>query len=207
MKILFLTNSETSRPLVDWLAQREDVTVYTGKLDADKIRTFQAEFIVSYCYQYVLKRAVLDSIPGKCINLHISLLPYNRGTNPNAWSFLDDTPKGVTIHLIDEGIDTGPILLQKTVSFDETRETLSSSYHRLQEQIQTLFMENWADIRDGRIAPQPQHGAGTFHRSNELAELKQQLMDEQLLGKQGWDIEIALFRERYRQFTSSRQPD
>ena len=47
------------------------------------------------------------------INLHISYLPYNRGSYPNYWSFKENTPNGVSIHHIDDGIDTGPVLVQK----------------------------------------------------------------------------------------------
>ena len=59
------------------------------------------------------------------------------------WSFLEDTPKGVTIHYIDEGIDTGDIIVQKEVFIDEDKETLKSSYEILNKEIQALFKENW----------------------------------------------------------------
>jgi len=72
----------------------------------------------------------------RAINLHPSLLPWNRGAHSNFWSFLEDTPKGVTIHIIDEGIDTGDILLQKKIKFDQSKETLRSSYGRLQQELQ-----------------------------------------------------------------------
>ena len=45
----------------------------------------------------------------------MSFLPYNRGSHPNFWSFIDDTPKGITIHEIDEGADTGNIVFQKKI--------------------------------------------------------------------------------------------
>ncbi len=61
------------------------------------------------------------------INLHISFLPWNRGAHPNFWSFYDDTPKGVTIHLIDEGIDTGAIIYQKEITFDRNEKTFESN--------------------------------------------------------------------------------
>jgi methionyl-tRNA formyltransferase len=133
-------------------------------------------------------------MPGRFINLHVSLLPYNRGADPNAWSFLDDTPKGVTIHLIDAGIDTGPILLQQEVVFDEVHDTLAGSYATLHDRIRTLFCDNWAVIREGKIRAAAQTGAGTFHRTAELAALR-----ERLLGAEGWDVAIPVFRRRYRQ--------
>lgn len=85
---------------------------------------------------------------GQIFNLHISLLPYNRGASPNFFSFIENTPKGVTIHQIDEGLDTGPILAQKELFFDESKETFASGYEKLILEIQMLFKENWSSISD-----------------------------------------------------------
>lgn len=85
---------------------------------------------------------------GQIFNLHISLLPYNREASPNFFSFIENTSKGVTIHQIDEGLDTGPILAQKELFFDESKETFASSYEKLILEIQMLFKENWSSISD-----------------------------------------------------------
>ena len=85
---------------------------------------------------------------GQIFNLHISLLPYNREASPNFFSFIENTSKGVTIHQIDEGLDTGPILAQKRIIFDESKETFASSYEKLILEIQMLFKENWSSISD-----------------------------------------------------------
>ena len=193
MKVLFLTSGDTARPLADWLGQREALTVRETPVSAQEIAALAPDLIVSHSYRHILKRDVLAAAPDRFINLHISLLPYNRGADPNLWSFLDETPKGVSIHLIDEGIDTGALLLQREVSFDEDSETLGSSYATLQQTIGELFMENWSSLRDGRIAPRAQSGAGTFHRASEFAALK-----DSLLGNDGWNVPIPVLRQRYR---------
>ncbi|WP_353553312.1 formyltransferase family protein [Paraburkholderia terrae] len=193
MKVLFLTSGDTARPLADWLGQREALTVRETPVSAQEIAALAPDLIVSHSYPHILKRDVLAAAPDRFINLHISLLPYNRGADPNLWSFLDETPKGVSIHLIDEGIDTGALLLQREVSFDEDSETLGSSYAKLQQTIGELFMENWSSLRDGRIAPRAQSGAGTFHRASEFAALK-----DSLLGNDGWNVPIPVLRQRYR---------
>jgi methionyl-tRNA formyltransferase len=193
MKILFLTNNATSEPLIEWLRAREELTVHEDKLTVSDIGRYAPELIVSYSYRHILKRAVLDTMPGRFINLHISLLPFNRGADPNAWSYLDGTPKGVTIHEIDEGVDTGPILVQRPVTIDESKETLASSYSLLHEAIQALFIAHWEDLRAGRVRGQAQSAAGTFHRSDDFARLK-----DKLLGVEGWNVPIALLLERYR---------
>ena len=192
MKILFLTNNAISEPLIAWLGQREVVIIHEGRLRADDVRALQPELIVSYSYRHILNREVLDTRPGRFINLHISLLPFNRGADPNAWSYLEGTPPGVTIHQIDEGIDTGPVLLQQPVAIDETRETLGSSYVRLHQAIQALFVAHWPDLRAGRLVAQPQQAQGTFHRADDFAKIS-----EMLFGAEGWDVPITLLSQRY----------
>ncbi|HEX7682308.1 MAG TPA: formyltransferase family protein [Trinickia sp.] len=198
MKILFLTNNAISEPLIEWLSAREEVTVHEDKLTVNDIGRFAPELIVSYSYRHILKREVLDTMPGRFVNLHISLLPFNRGADPNAWSCLDGTPKGVTIHEIDEGIDTGPILVQQPVVLDESKETLASSYSLLHETIQALFIAHWGDLRAGRVQGRAQRAAGTFHRSDDFARLK-----DRLLGVEGWNVPIALLRTRYQAIAHS----
>ena len=103
-------------------------------------------FIVSFGCRHIIKKSVLEYLPDRVINLHISYLPWNRGADPNLWSFLEDTPKGVSIHYIDEGIDTGDIIIQKRVSLDEDSETLATSYNKLEMSIIDLFKEIWPNI-------------------------------------------------------------
>lgn len=113
MKILFL-GGNLSQSLSEWLRkQGEDVLYTEEKVDINFVTKINPDFIISYNYKYIIPSEIVRKFYGKIINLHISYLPYNRGYYPNVWSFLDNTPKGVTIHLIDEGIDTGDILLQK----------------------------------------------------------------------------------------------
>ena len=118
------------------------------KIRADMNLVTESDFIVSYGYQIIIKEPLLELFPGRVINLHISLLPWNRGSDPNLWSFLNDTPKGVTIHRIEKGVDTGDILAQREVVFDNN-ETLKTSYDKLTSNIEKLFAEVWPEIRAG----------------------------------------------------------
>ena len=159
MKVLFLGGNELSQELAQWLETVEDEVVFTREaIDLDFLEEIKPDFIVSYNYKHLVPEEVVEAYFPKIINLHISLLPYNRGYHPNVWSFLEDTPKGVTIHLIDKGVDTGDILLQKEVFIDEDKETLRSSYLKLHREIQLLFKENWELIKTGQITPVTQEG-------------------------------------------------
>jgi methionyl-tRNA formyltransferase len=51
------------------------------------------------------------------LNLHISLLPLNRGAHPAAWAIREGTKHGVTIHKIDSGLDTGEIVYQEEIDY------------------------------------------------------------------------------------------
>jgi methionyl-tRNA formyltransferase len=177
MKILFLTNNEISLPLYNWLKDKgEDVILYKEKIDHLYIEQNNIDFIISYNYKTIIKPELIKLLPHKIINLHISHLPYNKGVNPNIWSFIENTPCGVTIHEIDRGIDTGDILVQKEIKYDFKTETLASSYQKSNEIIQSLFIENWNDIKNDKIKPQKQIGDGTFHLYKDL-ELYKDLID------------------------------
>ena len=100
---------------------------------------------------------------GKIINLHISCLPYNRGSAPNFFSFYENTPKGVTIHQMSAGLDTGDILLQKEIELNPEEETFVTAYDKLLAEIKILLKENWEALRAGIIKPAKQSGEGTYH--------------------------------------------
>ena len=184
MKILFLGPSDS--PILTWLIERgEDVYSTSEKITSDYLVKNNFDILVSYGYRYILKKDVLDLFPNSAINLHISYLPYNRGADPNFWSFIEETPKGVTIHYLDEGIDTGDIIVQKEVVFDSI-ETLGSSYQKLQSEIQHLFFENWESIKNQKCKKIPQSGVGTMHKVKD----KEHLLH--LIEKDGWNTKVSL---------------
>jgi methionyl-tRNA formyltransferase len=201
MRILFLTNNSVSQPLLEWLRDEagEEVVLWDNKITAQTINERRPDYLISYSYRYLIRKDVIDLRRGRIINLHISFLPWNRGTDPNAWSFLEDSPKGVTIHQIDEGLDTGPILVQKEVEFDETRETLQSSYETLHREIQTLLIEHWDQIKHFGIEPKPQPSGGTKHLSKDFEPIKA------LFSKEGWGIPIPELKKRFRAWAEGKR--
>lgn len=191
--VLFATNNANTEDLFQWLKAREaKVYQIQNKLTAEAVRQLAPSFIVSFNYRHLIPREVLELLPGRIINLHTSLLPYNRGSGPNFFSFLDDTPKGVTIHLVEEGLDTGDILCQREIVFDEERETFASSYDRLLSEIKGLFQENWEDIKARRLTPVKQEGGGTYHKMKELEAIRERIPFT-------WEERIADFKKRYRE--------
>lgn len=122
------------------------------------------DFIVSFGHRKIMKGDVLKQYKNRIINIHISLLPWNRGADPNFWSWFDDTPKGVSIHYIDAGIDTGPIVAQHQIRSWRRGETLKSSWLQLIASARELFQREWSDIRDGKVVIYQHRETGSFHK-------------------------------------------
>ncbi len=160
MKILLLAPLDT--PLRKVLETDNQVFITDGRVSFELAAQF--DFLISYNYRYILLKEMLDLFPGKAVNLHISYLPYNRGADPNFWSLFEGTPRGVTIHNMDAGIDTGDILLQKEVEFCKG-DTLATSYNKLHNEILELFSLNKLDILSGNIKARSQDGKGSYHNS------------------------------------------
>src|SRR5688500_8645027 len=90
----------------------------TGELEA-ALRESRAELAVVVAYGKILPRAVLDALPRGCINVHASLLPKYRGAAPVQRAVIDgEAETGVAIMQLDEGMDTGPVYLEKRVALD-----------------------------------------------------------------------------------------
>ncbi|HEV8192170.1 MAG TPA: methionyl-tRNA formyltransferase [Ktedonobacterales bacterium] len=80
------------------------------------LAAFEPDAICVACFPRKLPSALLQTPRLGCLNVHPSLLPDNRGSDPLFWTFQrGDQQTGVTIHLMDEGLDSGPIVLQERV--------------------------------------------------------------------------------------------
>lgn len=186
-RILFLGSEDS--PLIAWLRDHGEQVIQTAdKLSAQDVLEQGYTFLISYGYRHILHKGILDIFPSKAINLHISYLPWNRSADPNFWSFVEDTPKGVTIHYLDEGVDTGDIIVQKEIEFDSERETLATSYEKLQAAIQDLFKQNWPNIKSGKCQRQKQVGKGSTHKLKDKEGLSHLLTD-------GWNTPVSALYE------------
>lgn len=123
----------------------------------------EPEFLISFGYRKVITDPMLTRYAGKIVNLHISALPWNRGSNPNYWSWKENTPKGVTVHIVDAGVDTGPTLGCWEYDMDPRDHTLRTSYAFLEDKLVELFAMLWAPFVAGRIDPFVQPAGGSEH--------------------------------------------
>jgi len=164
--ILFLGYNKEETGLINFLEEKGLSVTHSSDQDFNS-DTF--DLLISFGYRYIIKESVIEKSP-RIINLHISLLPYNRGAHPNFWSHFDGTPSGVTIHLIDKGIDTGKYLFQKKVSLDIHNLTFKESHKILINNIESLFIKNYKAILDLELQSYPYKGKGTHHNSKDLPE-------------------------------------
>lgn len=176
------------------LSPYPDKIADTLKIAGDEIEVTQypisgiqsADFIVSYGYRHMISEKIVTAFKGRAVNLHISYLPWNRGADPNFWSWVQDTPKGVTIHEIGPGMDDGDIIFQREVAFGDD-ETLATSYEKLRRDIEALFSETWPKIRNGYIARKQPKGP-CANRLRDKAPLFNHLPDK-------WNTKVSYLRE------------
>lgn len=130
----------------------------------------------------LIRQSVLDLAGNGVLNCHSGILPPYRGMDVVEWPLLepDTVPDiGLTTHLMDRGVDTGPILLHYRVEI-RPGDTFEAIRRRMEPRMPELVLESLRGIRDGTLRPQTQNpGAGRQYfvmhpRLRELASLKLQ---------------------------------
>ncbi len=122
----------------------------------DFIRTMQPEVIVVVAYGSILSREILRLPSLGCVNLHASLLPRHRGAAPISEAILQgDAVTGLTTMLMDEGMDTGDILLQKEIPIED-HYTAADLHDRMLEPGADLMVNTLLKLKNGSVSPTPQ---------------------------------------------------
>jgi methionyl-tRNA formyltransferase len=131
----------------------------------EKIRELSPDLIVVVAFGQIIPQAILDMPARNCINMHPSLLPRHRGAAPLQETILSgDTESAVTIMLMDEHMDHGPILRQERFTIDpaETYDTLCQKTITIGVPLLTSTLKDWLDVK---ITPNEQdHTCATYTR-------------------------------------------
>ncbi len=205
MKLLLLVDGHVGSEIACWLIAnfRDDVALIVTIADNDiaaaarearicpltfqsseQVRDFaQAEELrfdlgLLAWWPKIIQQPLLSLPRHGFINTHPSLLPYGRGKHYNFWSIVDQVPFGVSLHRVDEGVDTGGIVAQAAISYgwEDTGGTL---YHKAREAMLELFQATYPKIRNLDFAISPQQvAAGTFHRASELEPASTIILDQ-----------------------------
>ncbi|MBA2847782.1 methionyl-tRNA formyltransferase [Thermosulfuriphilus ammonigenes] len=157
-----------SPPPVKIVAQEAGITVYQPEKIRDpafisQLKAVSPEAIVVAAYGKILPPEILKLPPRGCINVHASLLPKFRGAAPINWAIISGEEKtGVTIMQMDEGMDTGPIILAREIPI-EPEETAGSLAKRLSDLGAELILEAIEGLKEGRLHPRPQPKTGVSY--------------------------------------------
>ena len=146
---------------VKLLAQREQIPLLQPLKMKDPeflhaLTEWKPDLIAVAAFGRILPPTILSLPPLGCINVHGSLLPKYRGAGPIQWAIINgETETGITTKLMDEGMDTGAMLLQEAIPItpDDTAGTLAP---RLAEIGGKLLVETIARLKAGTLAPRPQ---------------------------------------------------
>jgi methionyl-tRNA formyltransferase len=178
------TMLETGRPPVALVAEEPelgelraaselpaDAAFSASEVETDwgrtRLRSLDPDLGILAWWNRLIRKPLLEVPRLGFLNFHPSFLPHDRGKHYNFWTLAEETPFGVTIHWITEGVDDGDIAFQRPIakSWTDTGETL---YARCQEEMVVLFRDNLDRIWAGEIPRIPQPEGGSFHRADEL---------------------------------------
>ncbi len=156
----------------------------------EQIRALRPDVIVVIAYGQILPRAVLEIPKIACLNLHASLLPRWRGAAPiQAAIAAGDRETGITIMYMDEGLDTGDLLLQRKIDI-APNETGGSLHDRLGQIAPVALLESLRMLSSGNVPRAPQ--------DNALATSAPKLTRED--GRIDWSEPAAVIAQKIRAF-------
>jgi methionyl-tRNA formyltransferase len=125
-----------------------------------QLESVRPEAIVVVAYGRILPAWMLALPPLGCINLHASLLPKYRGAAPIQWAVaMGETVTGNTTMLLEEGLDTGPILMQQALVI-RPEQTAAGLFGELARGGAPLVVETLSRLAKGDLKPKPQSDAG-----------------------------------------------
>lgn len=157
-------------PPVKELATAHQIPVYQPATLKDGtalsiLQEIDPDLIVVVAYGKILPKEILTLPPKGCVNVHGSLLPKYRGAAPIQWSVINgEKETGVTTMLMDEGLDTGDMLLRETVKIGEN-ETAGELFDRLAPIGAQLLLKTLEGLEQGSIAPQKQNDQESTYAS------------------------------------------
>jgi len=175
-KILFLGYNKKNTKLIDeikFFNKKILINQTNQKVNLTTLRNYNT--IISFGYRHLIDSNTIKKYRNPIINLHIGYLPYNKGAHPNFWSFVENTPAGISIHEINSGIDTGNLIYQKLIDFELYKNrkilTFEKTYKILINEIENLFLNNINNLINNDFDTYQQIGKGTYHNRKDLPKL------------------------------------
>ena len=150
------------------LKKNKDILLFNKKTvwdDKDYHNLFDGSTLGVNCgFDYIFPQSILSK--HNVVNLHPAALPLNRGCHHSFWGIMEKTIFGATIHWMDKGIDTGPIINQKVFE-DDGIMTAAEIQAKSNFMCLELLSENINEIMDGTVKSSPQNN-GTYHSKKQI---------------------------------------
>lgn len=122
----------------------------------EELRKYNADIMVVVAFGQILPKEILEMAPYGCVNVHASLLPKYRGSAPIQWAIINgEEVTGVTTMQMDEGLDTGDMLLKTEIPIEE-KETGGSLFDKLAAAGAKLCVETLEALQNKTVTPIPQ---------------------------------------------------
>lgn len=129
----------------------------------EELRKYNADIMVVIAFGQILPKEILEMTPYGCVNVHASLLPSYRGAAPIQWAVINgEKVSGVTTMQMNEGLDTGDMLLKVEIPLDE-KETGGSLHDKLAEAGARLCVETLDALKAGTVTPEKQGDSPTAY--------------------------------------------
>lgn len=141
------------------------------------------DFLFLAWWPNIVGNTIIQAPKTGVINLHPSLLPYQRGRHYSFWNLVEDTPFGVSIHFVKEEVDAGDIIFQSVIekSWEDTGESL---FHRAKGEILYLFKGAYEKIVRGEYTLIKQNlSEGTFHYGDEIQDISRIDLEKEYTGR------------------------
>lgn len=167
IKILYL--GKKNKKIFNFF-HRKNITFkfFEKNINNEKTQFFKKyEYLISFNYRHILKKRILSLFKQNALNCHISYLPWNKGAHPNFWSFHDNTKKGISIHILDEGVDTGDIIFQKKILFSN-KDTLYTTHKKLNREMENYLIKKLPLIFKKKYKVKKQNKVGSFHKKKDI---------------------------------------
>lgn len=195
MKLLLMADNQVGREITRWLVNHypEDLALIVSVADNEilaiardaglpciefgsneevdnnlRLRNLTPDLGLLVWWPKIVKAPLLNAPKRGFINTHPSFLPHNRGKHYNFWAIVEGVPFGVSLHFVNDGIDTGDIIVQKRVPYD-WEDTGGSLYVKASEAMIEIVKEAYPTIRQETIPRFKQNlEEGSFHLAREL---------------------------------------
>ena len=139
-----------------------EVIVSSDPYDADSVDEFSPDIILSSGYDRLLRPKTIQKYSQRIINLHAAYLPWARGIGTTLFATILRYPYGVSVHFINEGLDTGNLIARKIVQTEQD-DTLRTFYSKLLSATEDLFFESFPKIVSGQTNGVPQEELGEIN--------------------------------------------